>query len=129
MAATPRESDCRGAGVQLPEGASFLPLLTQSLDGFSVTDRDGYLVYCSPSMTNLLGFATDQLERKRNVDFVHFEDRAKMLNLMSRATDSSNEMVRMRLLCSNGTYLPVESKACSDGTFIYCVMRAGPRLG
>jgi hypothetical protein len=45
----------------LPPGASFAPLLTQSLNAFAVCDKRGRYAYTSPSMSNLFGFTRQEM--------------------------------------------------------------------
>jgi len=54
----------QSAGLPLPAGATFRPLLMQSLNGFAVVDKEGHYVYCSPSMSNLFGYTTAEMQNK-----------------------------------------------------------------
>ncbi len=47
--------------MELPPGAHFGPLLGESLNGFAVLDKTGRYIFTSPSVSNLFGFAKEEL--------------------------------------------------------------------
>jgi PAS domain S-box-containing protein len=49
-------------------------LFAESVDGAVVLNAEGYIIYAAPSVTNVLGFTTDEMLGKRADDFIYADD-------------------------------------------------------
>ena len=95
----------------------FRSLVQHSNDIFAIIDSTGAMKYVNPAFAKLTGFDSDSILERSAQDFLHPEDAAKLIGMMSQSMDSpsSTEAVvpNVRLLRSDGnwTYIDVASVA------------------
>src|SRR4028119_1199705 len=68
----------------------FRALIENALDIITVLDTDGMIRYESPSVEKVLGYKPEELVGKSIVEYVHPEDKANVLNTLSRAVQNPN---------------------------------------
>ena len=86
-------------------GARFQALIEHSTDAITVADAGGAIVYDSPSVTAIFGFAPGERVGRPATDYVHPDDVPALLKSFERLTDdSSSETVEIRVLRSDGEW-------------------------
>ena len=95
-----RESDIR-----------FRSLIQNSSDIIRILDREGRIIYNSPSTRNILGYPDDYLLGKSPMDFIHPEDLERVRIDLGEVFDRSNPgmVTEFRIRKADGKYLDVES--------------------
>ena len=66
----------------------FRALIENALDIITVLDIDGVIHYESPSVEKVLGYKPEELVGKSIVEYVHPDDKANVLNTLSRAVQN-----------------------------------------
>ncbi len=98
------------ASLKLSEDR-FRSLIHHSSDVTMVIDDEGLFTYLSPSVTDMLGYAPEELIGQRATDFVHDDDRervrARFASDETRPTDSV--FLQFRLVRADGTNRTVEA--------------------
>ncbi len=85
-----RRAAARGgfaAPVSPPSGL-FRALIEQDDEGLVVIDQDGTVTYASPRAAALIGLTPDRLVGNNGFEFVHPDDMARVLDVLSRAIAS-----------------------------------------
>ncbi|CCQ37110.1 sensor box histidine kinase [Natronomonas moolapensis 8.8.11] len=67
----------------------------ESVDVVSILDRDGYFTYLSGSAERVLGYDTTRLEQESLFDFVHPEDRKRVMEAFFTAVEDSDSSVQL----------------------------------
>ena len=83
-------------------------LISHSLDGIVMTDANGQITYCAPSVTKLSGYEPQHLLGHSILDFVHPDDfDAAKLSIFVGVTKKSvlDDYVVVRLKHSNGNWV------------------------
>ncbi len=90
--------------------ARFSSLVARSSDLITVVAADGMVLYQSPSIERVLGYATDEVTGTRFDELVHEAERAHLLAVLSkgRQPDSGPEAVDCRLRHKDGRWLQFE---------------------
>src|SRR5262249_29947698 len=90
--------------------ARFSSLVARSSDLITVVAADGTILYQSPSIERVLGYATDEIAGSRFAELVHDDERAHLLAVLSkgRQPDSGPEAVDCRLRHKDGRWLQFE---------------------
>jgi diguanylate cyclase (GGDEF)-like protein/PAS domain S-box-containing protein len=90
--------------------ARFSSLVARSSDLITVVAADGMVLYQSPSIERVLGYATEEITGTRFDDLVHEAERAHLLAVLSkgRQPDSGPEAVDCRLRHKDGRWLQFE---------------------
>ncbi len=103
-----READRSHAEVASQE--RFRALVQHSSDVITVTDRVGKIIYQSPSVSPVFGYAVDELVGKELQRFVHPDDvRAVIRSLIETARSSGSDRIECRIRHRDGTWRSVES--------------------
>lgn len=101
------------AEEQLLRSESFYrTLISDSLDGILLTDKNGVISYASPSVERILGFQPDDLIRTHAFDHVHPDDKAL-------AADAFQNEVNMDPVI---TFIEIRLKQKYSG-WVYCNVR------
>lgn len=95
-------------------------------DLISYSTPDGIIRYCSPSITNLLGYRADEIEGSANLELYHPDD----VLMLQESTLSDMDTLTYRILHKNGKYLWFETsykkfgmnKAKSSGFLVLVVI-------
>jgi len=91
----------------------FRTIIEQSSDVVSVLDADGTFVYQSPSVEPTLGYTPDEFISRSLYEFVHQDDRERVMTEFRSAVEGSNRttIVEYRFQHQNGSWRVVESRA------------------
>lgn len=104
----------RNAAQALYESESrFRQLIQNSSDSIWILDRDGHIVYNSPSTSRILGYPEDFFIGKKKSDFIHPEDRETARSAFESVVQKAPPGIpfEFRILAANGEYIYVESVA------------------
>lgn len=74
-------------------------------DLISYATPDGIIRYCSPSITDLLGYRADEIEGSANLELYHPDD----VLMLQESTFSDEDTLTYRILHKNGKYLWFET--------------------
>jgi PAS domain S-box-containing protein len=74
-------------------------------DLISYSTPDGIIRYCSPSITDLLGYRADEIEGSANLELYHPDD----VLMLQESTFSDEDTLTYRILHKNGKYLWFET--------------------
>lgn len=88
-------------------------LIAESADGIVITDRNGTISFATPSGTNILGYATEDLTGKNVFEFVHPDE-------ITRATGSFGNAVNN---VKKDPYISLRLRK-KDGQWLWCSVRA-----
>lgn len=100
--------------AQLKQSESFYKnLIANSLDGILLSDRQGKIIYCGPSVSTLSGYENDQVLGKDFFAFVHPDDIAKATEAFSREITSKPEHSSLSLRLRR-----------ADNSWVWCIVRA-----
>src|SRR4029079_13783889 len=85
----------------------FRALIEKSSDMKTLSNREGEMIYCSPSVTKVLGYSSDEFIQKCALDFIHPDDIAayteKTAEILQTPGKSFNN--RNRFLHKNGNWI------------------------
>lgn len=85
----------------------FRALIENAYEGIVLYDAEGIIIYASPSVQNIAGYAESEVCGKKGTDFIHPDDVAVSLdafkNILSKPGESLN--YRFRLQHADGHYL------------------------
>lgn len=89
----------------------FKSLVQNSTDIIRILDREGHIIYDSPSSEKILGYPVGYTLGKTPFDFIHPDDLERVRNDLSEVKDRRNAGVptEFRIRRADGTYLWVES--------------------
>ncbi len=100
----------------------FRSLIENALDIVTILDREGTLMYVSPSGERVLGYSHSDLAGRNILEFVHPDDVDVVLELFTTNTDAlySTARVEYRFRHKNGDWLIIESigKKVPDSPFV-----------
>lgn len=101
------------AQEELQKSEAHYRLLAEAIsDVISLHDAEGVLLYVSPSMEKVTGWAASELQGKSGWDLVHPEDRQQIQELMqSRLSKGADAWFQWRCLCKDGSYRWMETNA------------------
>ena len=89
----------------------FRSLIENASDIILVLDRDGNVLYCSPSTERFMGYTKDDLVNRNCIELIHPEDRDWIFSLYKKRTQTkgANPPVEFRVRHRNGSFRTVES--------------------
>ncbi len=89
----------------------FRSLIQNASDIVRIIDKDGHIVYDSPSSEKILGYPPGYMLGKSPLEFMHPDDRARMENQLGEVYKSINPGTtsEFRIRKADGEYLDVES--------------------
>lgn len=89
----------------------FRSLIQNSSDIIRILDRDGTIIYESPSGSRIHGYPPDSLVGRNAFEYIHPEDRARVQADFSEVNEKTNPgtPTEYRIRRADGTYLTVES--------------------
>lgn len=90
----------------------FKSLISDSLDGIIVLDREGYITYAAGSITNVLGYRPEHVIGRKGFDFIHPDD----VKVAEQAFDNQLNNV-------SGPYLEIRFQA-STGNWLWMLVRS-----
>lgn len=103
-----------------------LRLITDNmLDLITQVDKNGYIVYATPSHFSILGFHPEELVGKKLMDFIYTEDHNLAKEKFQRRIQTGdNFTTEMRILKYDGSYLWVEAtgNVVTDDLFGICIL-------
>jgi diguanylate cyclase (GGDEF)-like protein/PAS domain S-box-containing protein len=90
--------------------ARFSSLVARSSDLITVVAADGIVLYQSPSIERVLGYATEEIVGSRFDELAHEHERARLLAVVSkgRQSDAGPEAIDCRLRHRDGRWLQFE---------------------
>jgi PAS domain S-box-containing protein len=101
------------AEAMLQESESFYRnLIANSLDGILLANKEGLMIYCSPSLHNLSGYDSGVLLGKSVFEFVHPDD-------VPTATQAFEQALQTSVV----DYISIRLKH-ADGTWVWSIVRA-----
>ncbi|HEX6384210.1 MAG TPA: PAS domain S-box protein [Anaerolineae bacterium] len=74
--------------VLQPVGEHFSTLVEHSSDAIALISAEGTVLYASPATTRILGYAIDEFVGRNALEFVHPEDQAYVVSLLSDLVQS-----------------------------------------
>ncbi len=91
----------------------FKALINNSNDIIRILDEDGKIIFDSPSSQRILGYDDGFIIGKSPLEFVHPDDRNRVINDLGEVYENNNPGVptEFRILKSDGSYIPVETIA------------------
>lgn len=91
----------------------FKALIYNSTDIIRILDKDGLIVFDSPSSSRILGYPEGYFIGKSPLEFIHPDDLEKVKNDLNDVYVGKNPGIptEFRIRKADGTYLPVESIA------------------
>ncbi|MGB9980064.1 PAS domain S-box protein [Methanobacterium sp.] len=91
----------------------FRALVNNTTDIIRILDKDGLIVFDSPTSSKMLGYPEGFFIGKNPLDFVHPQDIERVKNDLSEVFENNNSGIptEFRIRCLDGTYHPVESIA------------------
>ncbi|HEX4627546.1 MAG TPA: PAS domain S-box protein [Gemmatimonadales bacterium] len=97
------------------EDARFRTLVENSSDVIALLDIEGTILYSSPAITPVAGYAVEEFVGRRAFDFVHPEDLAVCLETLSDVVCHPNTVHRLefRARHKNGAWITVEAVGVS----------------
>ncbi|MBN1144428.1 MAG: PAS domain S-box protein [Bacteroidales bacterium] len=95
-----------------------------AIDLLCIATTDGYFERLNQEWNNVLGYALEELEGKRFLDFVHPDDVDATLQVISQLAGNSNILnFTNRYRCKNGSYKWIEWRSYPYGNKIYAAAR------
>ena len=90
----------------------FLALAQRASDLAVVTDAEGRLLYASPALTSMLGYATEDVVYCRGTEFVHADDVRRTAEMFARVVaDGGAETTTLRVRDAAGAWHWMEETA------------------
>ena len=90
--------------------ARFRSLIENSVDGITVLNAEGKIVYASPPAEQMLGYRPGEMVGDRVLDLLHPEDRERYLAVRQTTLESSRPApARFRMRHKNGSWQIIES--------------------
>ncbi|BAI61615.1 putative histidine kinase [Methanocella paludicola SANAE] len=89
----------------------FRSLIQNSMDIIRILDREGRIIYESPSSDNILGYPPGHTLGRSPLEFIHPDDRERVKNALGEVYDGRNPgtPTEFRIRKADGSYLDVES--------------------
>jgi PAS domain S-box-containing protein len=89
----------------------FRSLIENSADGITVVSYQGTVTYVSPSIERLLGYTPEEAIGRQAMDFVHRQDRVRLLEHVARLhrAGSGQEVLQYRFKHKDGSWRWLES--------------------
>jgi PAS domain S-box-containing protein len=93
----------------------FQAIIRHSDEIITLLNKDGVIIYASPPIQAMLGYKPVSMTGKKQMDFVHPEDRSTIEMAFSSAfeRDHFRKPIRYRIRKSDGSYMHVESTITS----------------
>lgn len=85
-------------------------LIAESLDLVTVLDPDGTISYESPSVRTVLGYDPDERVGQSATDYIHPEDRARVVETLAATDPGDDEQVEFRIRAADGTWRWLEAR-------------------
>ncbi len=90
----------------------FKTIIQESFDAVIILNADGLVIYSSPSITNVLGYTSEDLDQKNGFDYIEEsflkDTRERFAALFTEP--GREQMVDVKMRAKNGEYLWVEVK-------------------
>src|SRR5690606_15009836 len=82
-------------------------LISNSLDGMLILNKEGIIQFVSPSVENILGFTRDDLMFKNGFSYIHPEDYQISIDSFNRELNEQPilKSILVRLLHKNGQWI------------------------
>lgn len=95
-----------------------------ALDLFCIADTGGNFLRVNREWERLLGYATEDLERRPFMEFVHPDDREATLAAMGRLAEQEEVLnFTNRYRAKDGSYRSIEWRSAPHGSLIYAAAR------
>ncbi|MGZ3949868.1 MAG: PAS domain-containing sensor histidine kinase [Flavisolibacter sp.] len=94
-------TDQKNAAEKLKKSESFYrTLISDSLDGMLLLDKEGCISFASPSIKNILGYDDEELVNRNAFEFIHPDDIPWALNSFQREVEENPEIkfITVRIL-------------------------------
>jgi len=92
----------REAEIELARREKYFRTLTEnSLDIVCIMDREGKLLYTSPSVKNVLGYTPEEMRGENAFTRVHAEDLSRAREALQLALDHPERMVKVQVRYKN----------------------------
>ncbi len=100
---------------QLAERDQLFQLISENAaDMIALVDSEGHRLYNSPAYQKVLGYSPEELMATSSVEFVHPDDRPRVLLAAEKARQSGQgERVEYRIRHKDGSWRTLESTACA----------------
>ncbi len=89
----------------------FRLLIENALDAIGIMKGDGTILYESPSIERILGYKPEDVAGKNSLEGVHPDDRQKMLNALTQATNDPDTITHEQFRCRHrdGSWRVIET--------------------
>jgi len=90
-------------------------LIENASDLISIVDKDGIILYLSPSAVHLLGYQPEEQTGKNVTEYIHLEDAPALMEHFAYAiqTQANLKAVRYRFRHKDGSWRVLESVGCN----------------
>jgi PAS domain S-box-containing protein len=95
-----------------------------NLDLLCIADMDGHFIKTNKAWSTILGYTTDELNKRKFLEFVHPDDVQPTLDTMSNL-EKGDEVLNFtnRYRCKDGSYRYIEWRSHPKGKLIYAAAR------
>jgi len=83
---------CAAAALTTSE-ARFRTITEQARDIIMVLGADSSIQYVSPAVERVCGFAPDELKGWRGIDFIHADDRGRLMGILTQAVEQPRQAI------------------------------------
>ncbi|MBN2026941.1 MAG: PAS domain S-box protein [Actinobacteria bacterium] len=107
------ETQAEAGGLSTPQGKYHRFLLENPLDMFTIIDREGRVLFNSPSTKMIMGYEQEELTGRSAFDLIHPDDREALMEMFSRGLSEAGATgyFEYRHLHKDGTWHLLESIA------------------
>ena len=95
-----------------------------NLDLLCIADVEGNFIKTNKAWSQILGYTTEELNKRKFLEFIHPDDMEETLNVMGSLSEG-NEVLNFtnRYKCKDGTYKYIEWRSNPKGKLIYAAAR------
>lgn len=94
-----------------------------NLDLLCILDKNGTFKQLNPEWTNTLGYESEELTDKNIIDFLHEDDKEKIIKIFNSFSDQGISNFIVRLRCSDNTYKYTEWRIKLKNNLLFCSAR------
>jgi len=105
------EAEARAQAELSEEEKKFRLYVENSVDAVTVVDKNGYIIYESPSVKKIFGYEPGDLVGRSAFEFIHPDDIKRALDLFTRAIRKpySANKIELRFLRKNGEWADIHA--------------------
>ncbi len=113
--------DITTSKIQAEELEAFFSV---NLDLLCIADLQGNFIKTNKAWSSILGYSSDELNKRKFLEFVHPDDLQSTLNAMSNLSKGEEVLNFVnRYICKDGSYRYIEWRSQPQGNLIYAAAR------